>query len=769
MNHEELLKIFAEEVQEYLQLLNDGLLKVEMQNAEEQAHLLKELNRYAHSMKGAARAVGFGNIETISHHMEEIFHLTIHDGYAITPDIADTLYDGLDLIENTIHGNEVDGEIVNDVIAQFESIVLKARTPNTPKPYTDTSREMPAITLTEGVDKAPEIADMRTTREIRIQEDMDDILPTMVLKSVDESMPVAISKLDYLMAEASELLILRMQGEEREHLLNQIQGQVTRWQREWRSVRAAYIRLMRRLQDENAGELAILLRFMESNQRYLHNTSRQLNQLSQHLKQDHLHIGTVADNLQHDVANLRMMPFETILNGFHRMVRDIARDLNKQIHFDITGAGVEVDKSVLTALRDPLTHLIRNALDHGIEASIEERVKAGKSPVGRIGIQIEQRGGEISIEIFDDGRGLDVDKIRNKAVEHGILSETEAAQASPDELKLLIFYSGFSTSSTVTTLSGRGLGMDIVRERVESLRGRIHIYSDWGKGSRVEIRVPVSLTRQRCIVLRVGKHDFAIPSVMVSRMELIRRSQIFTSEGKEMVHINQQPMPLLSLGSMLNIYSKPKEDELVRVLAIHSADRAIAIEVDELKIEVELVLKPLGPELANTPYIAGGAILGSGEVLIILDGNELVRHTTGTSLPRRSAAVRATQSTPAVQILRALVVDDSITTRTLEKNILEAIGINVQTAINGEEAWQIILENEFDVIISDVEMPKLNGIELVQRIRAHKQLNHLPIILLTSLSKPEQREAGLKAGANAYLVKSQFDQQILLETIKAVL
>jgi len=796
MNDSELLNIFRDEVSEYIQALNDGLLKVEIVEGEEQHTLLREMNRYSHSMKGAARAVGLSLIETISHYMEEVYQGALEDKLTLTPDIADTMYDGLDLIQNVMDGTENKEDVIAEVLANLEVIVVQATTekaseadtpttapPTNGKAHQDTlkqdSKEIPAIHLkrdTKPVQRVPRPPATPTppaeTSPPPNKQDTAEVAPTMIMRPAEESIRVSVNKLDQLMAEASELVVARMQGEERYQRADKLRDMLAEWQREWRSVRTDYIRLVRRVQDANqtaSEEIQTLFKFLETNQRYLSDANRQLGQLVQLLLQDNLHLATLSDQLQDDVSQLRMMPFETVIGAMQRMVRDLARDTEKPIHFDIDGGTVEIDKTVLDALKDPLLHLLRNAVDHGIETPAE-REAAGKAPTGRISLTVEQRGSEIIIRVSDDGHGIDLERIRKKALSKGLLDENTIANLNDEEVRLLIFHSGFSTMDQVTSLSGRGLGMDIVRERVEGLRGRVSIISERGSGTTITLNVPVSLTRIRCILLTLGDEQYAVPSIMVSRMGTFPQSDVYTAEGRNMVNISGHPMPLVSLADILDAPSRGSDDQAnVNLVVLQAADRAAAFEIDDLSSEMELVLKPLGSELANTPYIAGASLLGSGEVIIVLDANDLVRKASGAALPRRRSSFVRSSSSNATQQLRVLVVDDSITTRTLEKNILETAGFDVYVAIDGAEAWSQLSEIDVDVIISDVEMPNMTGLQLTQKIKEHPQTKHLPVILLTSLSKPEQREAGLRAGADAYLVKSRFDQSELLETIQSVL
>ena len=802
MKDSELLNIFWGEVNEYLEALNNGLLQIEMlaEDDKETFHnLVREMNRVAHSMKGAARAVNLGVIEAVSHYMEEVFEAALKDAVELTPDNCDTLYDGLDVIQNISNGEENDEEALATVLSRLEQMVATAPAPDA----TSDSRQMPAVHVNgnerdstessddvddnntsdsaKGSDPEPDkkTADsngsvtVRSTQTIRTTSLMtgqfkSTDMGTIAIRSVEETVRITVSKLDRLMAEATELLVARMHGEEQHSDIRDLRQLHAKWQREWRGVRAAYIRLVRRYQEnmdeEISSELPIILRFLESNQRYLSEAFRSLTQLDQSTAQYNMQLSTLADQLQDDISRMRMTPFETVIGGFQRVLRDLARDLGKQVQFDVIGAGVDIDKTVLDALRDPLLHLLRNAVDHGVEMP-DVRERSGKSPVGHIQVIVEQRGSEIVIRVSDDGKGIDPNVVRVAITKNKILTESEAAALTDDEVRMYVFHPGLSTKQELTTLSGRGLGMDIVRDRVESLRGRVSLHSVMGEGTTTTINVPVSLTRIRCVLIQLGEQSFAIPSAMVIRMGEVNRDEVFTAEGREMLLINDRPTPLASLGSILDM-ATTNNDDVMKIVTLQATDRIVTFEVDDLFSEQELVLKPLGPELARAPFVTGAALLGSGAVIIVLDVNDLVRQAIGTTLPRRRVLITAPTTTQ--RRLRVLVVDDSITTRTLEKNILETAGFEVHVAMDGLEAWRMLPEHDFDVVISDVEMPNMNGLQLATQIKS-SQYRDVPIILLTSLAKPEQKEAGLRAGADAYLVKSRFDQGELLETIQAVL
>lgn len=746
----DLLSIFRDEVGEYLSTLNSTLLQLETSTVDTEA--MRELNRVAHSMKGAARAVGLKVIETIAHYMEDVFDAALNDHLGLSPDVCDLLYDGLDLIQNAVDGAENDADTLAQVLARLEQVVAAGAA---------------AAPVDDGAAAVPPPADPAPAP---VSPALDTT--TVLIRTAEESIRVPVSKLDRLMAEVSELLVARMQSEERQQEVEDLRRVHGRWRREWQGVRGAYIRLARRLQsdqDDLRDDLATLFKFLETNQRRLQETNQGLTQLVQALRQDNLRLTTLADQLQDDIGGMRMVAFDTLLGGFQRIVRDLARDTGKQVHLDVSGAAVEIDKTVLDVLRDPLMHLLRNAVDHGIEAP-DERERQGKPRGGRVLIDVEQRGSEILVRVGDDGRGIDPALVRQAAVRQHLLSRQEADLISDDEARSLIFHPGLTTAAEVTAISGRGIGMDVVRDRVESLRGRLSVQSALGSGTTISLSMPVSMTRIRCVLLRAGDETYAIPSTVISRMVTLPRAEVFTAESREMVVIDGQPMALARLADVLSlpVAARAGDGELVMALVLRAADRTVAFEVDDLVSERELVLKPLGPEIARARFVSGAALLGTGAVIVVLDANDLVRVATGTAITRRWLPDEAQPPAPAERRLRVLVVDDSITTRTLEKNILETAGFDVTVAIDGVEGWLRLNEGDYDVVISDVEMPNMNGLDLTRQIRSSSHTRDIPIILLTSLARPEQQQAGLQAGADAYLIKSQFDQGELLRMIWAV-
>ena len=770
----ELLNIFWVEVGDYLQKLNSLLLQTEAA-AQANPEAVREMNRFAHSMKGAARAVGIGVIETLSHYMEDIFGAALKSKLELTPGTCDLLYDSLDLIQNVVNGVDNSTDALATTIARLEQTIA-SEAENGTENHTEEKRSTSntaaietAIVHDSDVPK-PTIVPKPASRTITASSNgahPSDEMMTVLLPTTEESVRVPVSRMDRLMGEVSELLVARMHSEERAREFQRLQKLNQRWQREWRSVRTAYIRLARRMQHEQGEmweEVVTLFHFLEENQRYLQETQRQLAHLSRELTQYNASLTMLTEQLQDDISGMRLVPFDTLVSSFQRLIRDLARDMTKEVHLVVEGSMVEMDKTALDALKEPIMHLLRNSVDHGIEHPTE-RERNGKLPIGSVHITVEQRGKEIIIRVSDDGRGLDSTGILRKAELLGMVSSQVAADLSPEEVYNLIFHPGLSTAAELTAISGRGMGMDIVRIRVESLRGRVSVQSVAGRSTTFTMRLPLSLTRLSCILLQVGGQDFAVPSVSVWRMLKLRRDQWFTAEGRDMVIIEERPIPVISLAGVLGNAAAPEAEE-IPLMVLSSGEKYIAFQVDDLYSEQELVLKPLGPEITNAPYISGGALLGTGDVIIVLDPNDLIRGASGQ--PRIPRRIEKIAEPIEEKRLRVLIADDSITTRTLEKHILETAGYEVYVAVDGAEAWERLREIQPDVVISDVEMPRMTGLELAARIKGDEQTRRIPVVLLTSLAKPQQQEAGLKAGADAYLVKSRFEQGELLRVIRSV-
>ncbi|MCQ3929818.1 MAG: hypothetical protein DPW16_05120 [Chloroflexi bacterium] len=731
----ELQQLFQMEAAEHLNTMNRLLLELETaadMPPEQYEATVRELFRVAHSIKGAARTVGSSDIEQIGHALEEVFEEFRRGTLALTPSAADILYDGLDAIEILLGGT---GEV------QQENLLASLRgLTNTKESPTATTNTSVAVITHE--------------------------LETVAPLGRDETIRVGLGKLDTLLNETSNLLSLHMSIEERTDQLRALRDKHRRWQKKWRSVQTAYIQLLRIAGDkpEALGVWADLLEFLHDTQNYMQNSAQLIQQLEHNLRDDAIALGLTASGLQSGVRAMRLLPFETLVAGFRRMVRDVARDLGKEVMFQTTGTHVELDRQVLEKIKDPVMHLLRNAIDHGIETP-EVRGTVGKPAQGLILLSLVQRGSRVHLMVADDGRGIDAERTHRKAVTMGLISGEDAEKLSETEVYELLLQPGMTTRDTVSEISGRGVGLDVVRQAVEALQGQMSIQSKPGDGTRFEITLPVSLSTLHCIMVKSGEEIYAIPSVSVTRVVNYHQESEFSMTGQPMLTLDGQVMPVTFLNDLLE---RPSQENMPAqfALVLATAEKRLAVVVDDILAEQEIMVRNLSTEFSRVRNISGATILANGDVVIILNVSDLMKSAQSRTVRRRQI-VAPTQ--PAPQQRRILVVDDSITTRTLQKNILEAAGYEVITATHGVEALKKLETGPVELVISDVQMPWMDGFELTVQIRKHPQYKNLPIILVTSLDSPENKEMGFRAGADAYIVKGVFDQNELLQTIKSLL
>ena len=487
------------------------------------------------------------------------------------------------------------------------------------------------------------------------------------------------------------------------------------------------------------------------------------------MEQSNRMLGSMVDDLLYEVKKTSLLPFSTLFSIFPRMVREISRDLGKDVDLELSGGDVEIDKRILEGLKDPVIHLIRNAIDHGIETP-DARKRQQKSPWGKIRIAVFQpESNKVQVSISDDGIGINLEKIRNKAVQNKLLSASRADELTDDETLSLIFQSGISTSPLITEISGHGLGMAIVKEHIDNLGGLILISTDPDRGTTFKIEMPVSLATFRGVVVSASGHDFILPVAHIEHTIRIKPGDIKSVENKSVISLNGHPVSLIGLSDILGLPNLPLPDTPAKkftmpVVILGSGEKTIACIVDNVSNEQEVLVKNLGKQLKRVPSISGATILGNGRVVPILNVNDLISASSGKSIS--SAMEKKIDMKKKEKQKSLLVVEDSFTSRTLLKNILEATGYGVTTAIDGEDGFQQLKAQNFDAVISDVEMPKMNGFELTKKIRGDEMLAEKPVVLVTSLDTREDRERGVDAGADAYIVKSNFDQSNLLEVLK---
>ena len=762
----QLIESFKTEQQEHIQNINRGLLALEKnpKAAGRQAYL-DEIFREAHSLKGAARAVGMTTVESLGHALEDILLKAKEGRLAFSSELFDLMYQALDAVELMMGqleaGNSAPPISVLTLLARLEE--AQHEIPPAPAAH-PLPKEQITIQQTQDPAEAPEeieTAYSAATHTPRLTD--TPIQPAQP----DETIRVSVNKLDALMNQFGELVSAKIRAEQRLAEVHAYQLFSSEWQKSWQTYRNHYNRLLRSNPLESLNghgkDFEALMAFITYNQDQLGLLAGQSNALFRQLSNDTQRLSLIINELQEEIKRVRMLPLSTITVTFERMVRDLAREQSKQIAFNIIGGETELDKRVLEQIKDPLIHLLRNAIDHGIEPP-QDRQQAGKAATGSITLSAGQQGNNVVITIKDNGRGLDIPAIRQSSVRKGLLSQSEAEKLGDAQAANLIFNAGLSTSKIITDISGRGVGLDVVRRNIEALHGTLAVTSIPEQSATFTLTLPLTLASSRGLLVRSGGQTFALPLTTVERMLQIDRSRVASVEGREAITYQETPVALAWLEDLLELPPGSREREQITVVIVTVAEKRLGLIVDDLIGEQEIVIKALGKQLNKVGGIAGATTLGSGEVVLVLHTADLVKLAARTASTTSLLSPARRDETPHQKTI--LVVDDSITTRTLEKNILEAVGYQVRLATDGEEAFSLLVADQLpDLIISDVNMPRLDGFQLTDRIKQDGRFSAIPVILVTSLDSPADKARGIEVGADAYIVKSRFEQGNLLETI----
>jgi two-component system chemotaxis sensor kinase CheA len=462
---------------------------------------------------------------------------------------------------------------------------------------------------------------------------------------------------------------------------------------------------------------------------------------------------------------LVMLPMSTLGTLLPKAVRDLSRDEGKETEFVLRGDEVCIDKRVLDEMKDPLLHLLRNSVDHGVETP-DVRRRAGKPARATITLAVSSvDGNQVELRVSDDGAGIDIARVTAAAIQRGVLTPEAAARLSDDAALSLVFEPELSTSPIITEVSGRGLGLAIVRETAERLGGRVSIDSRSGAGTDIRIRLPLTLATFRGVLIEAEQRLFIVPTAQVERALRFKAEHVETVEGRETLALDGRAVALVRLADVLHLPPVQRSSappDPTPALILGAGEQRMALAVDALHDEREVLVKPLKKPLIRVRNLAGATVLGSGEVVPILNVADVLKSARSAGAPARAAPLAPTPATAK----RVLVAEDSITSRMLIKGILESAGYRVQTAVDGMAAFAALRAETFDCVVSDVEMPRMNGFDLTARIRADRSLSELPVVLVTALDSREDKERGIDVGANAYLVKSSLDQSNLLETLR---
>ena len=731
-----LREAFVIEAEEHLHALTSGLLELE-KGADEtrRTEITETIYREAHSLKGAARAVSREDIESICQALESVFAQWKQKAAPVAAETFDVLNRAVDLLARRLRlpdaaTGTADRAEITDMVRQLGG------GPAHPPPTAPTAT-------------AP------------VPEPEPPIAPEAETLQLGGAVRVRMAKLDSLLRHAEEMIGVKLTAGRQAAELHALSGVLAAWRKEWAGVRD----LTRTdLASQSPAALAKLAGFLEWNQDYMRTVEKRLTALAAAAARDERSTGALIDELLTDAKRLVMLPFATLLDVFPKIVRDLGRDQRKEIALHLDGREIEIDKRILHEMKDALLHLVRNSIDHGLEEP-RARTAAHKPAAGSLTLAVTQLdGSKVEILIADDGAGIDVERVKAAAVRTGIISEEEARALEERAALALVFTSGVSTSRIITEISGRGLGMAIAREKVERLGGTIAIETVRGAGTVFRIVLPVTLATFQGVLVGVGSQTFVIPTAKIDCIKRVAREDIRTVENRETIVIEGQVVALARLDEVLGLPPRAGSDPHVEVVVLGTAEKRIGFAVDAVLSEQEVLVKIIGKPLLRVRNIAGATLLASGSPALILNATDLLQ--SAVRLAAAPGRARPREAAPAARALSILVADDSITSRMLLKNILESAGYLVTTAIDGVDALTALKTRDFDLLVSDVEMPRMDGFDLTAKVRADKKLAELPIVLVTALGSREHQERGAEAGANAYIVKGNFDQSNLLEVLR---
>lgn len=776
---QEILQDFLVESFELIEQLDQDL--VELESRPEDLELLNRIFRVAHTVKGASSFLNFDVLTHLTHHMEDVLNRARHGELVISPDIMDVILESIDLMKTLLHiirdtsedsgvdvsscvarldkcvggTGEVESPVVNstpkpevkvepkveeekqvvdedsidydnmdadEIEAEIERLLKQRqaedkakrdskKTSNTDNPQNEEQYEEeefePVIKTPMSVKPIPQPVHTNVSVSLDDSEDARAAAPAKKQPAVEQTIRVDVKRLDHLMNLIGELVLAK----------NRL------------------IKINDDVEERYEGE-----GFLE-----------ELNQVVSI-------VSLVTTDLQIAVMKTRMLPIGKVFNKFPRMIRDLSRELNKKIELEIYGEETELDKSIVEEVGDPLVHIIRNSCDHGIEIP-KIRAEQGKSETGTIKLKAYNEGNQIVIQIDDDGKGLDADMLKRKSLEKGIITQKESENMSDKDAFNLIFKPGFSTAATVTNVSGRGVGMDVVKTNIEKLNGIIDINSEIGVGTSIKLKIPLTLAIIQALLVGVQEEHYAIPLASVLETVRISKDEVYTVEGRSVMRLREDVLSLVHIGDIFEVERILDSSEYAYVVVLGLGTSKLGLIVDTLVGQEEIVIKSLGEFLKGIEGIAGATIRGDGGVTLIVDViaiMEMSKRVKATVLKdTTSDAAMLSREKTKPSDYTVMIVDDSKTDRTIMRKALEPLGISLVEAGDGQEALSILKQGDhnFDAMLIDIEMPRMDGYTLAIEIKKYNRYKNLPLIAVTSRTGKSDRMRGVESGMVEYITK----------------
>ncbi|MDF9755423.1 hybrid sensor histidine kinase/response regulator [Pseudomonas hunanensis] len=752
MRDASLLELFSLEAEAQTQVLSAGLMALERNPA--QPDQLEACMRAAHSLKGAARIVGIDAGVSVAHVMEDCLVAAQEGRLLLRPEHIDALLQGTDLLMRIATPGDQGGEAAVAVfLAQMTtlldpsapvSVIAQAGVPSAP-PAAMPARPEPEPTLQAPTEPEPEAEPVPARkagkrggeggeRVLRVTADRLNSLLDLSSKSLVET-----QRLKPYLATLQRLKRMHGQG------MRGLDGL--------------------KAQLEESGQGPEVLEALAQTQQLLAETQQILLQQAADLDEFGWQASQRAQLLYDTALACRMRPFADVLTGQSRMVRDLGRSLDKPVRLLIEGEKTQVDRDVLEKLEAPLTHLLRNAVDHGIELP-EQRLLAGKPSEGTVRLRASHQAGLLILELSDDGAGIDLQRLRESIVERALSPAETVAQMSEAELLTFLFLPGFSLRDTVTEVSGRGVGLDAVQHMVRELRGSIELTQVAGQGCCFHVEVPLTLSVVRSLVVEVGGEAYAFPLAHIERTVDVAAEAIVQIEGRQHFWHEGRHIGLVAASQLLSRPAAQGDEQSLRVVVIREREQLYGVAVERLIGERVLVVMPLDPRLGKVQDISAGALLDDGSVVLIVDVEDLLRSVDKLlSTGRLERIERGGRGAKGAVRKRILVVDDSLTVRELQRKLLGHRGYEVAVAVDGMDGWNALRSDDFDLLITDIDMPRMDGIELVTLVRRDNRLQSLPVMVVSYKDREEDRRRGLDAGADYYLAKASFHDDALLDAV----
>jgi len=745
MRDASLLELFSLEADAQTQVLSAGLLALERNPT--QADQLEACMRAAHSLKGAARIVGVDAGVSVAHVMEDCLVSAQESRLYLQPEHIDALLQGTDLLMRiATPGNDVGPADIEAYVALMERLLDPSHPspgvapPTVPEPAPEPVLEElppepePAPPVTSDPPRQGKRMTEGGGRVLRVTAERLNSLLDLSSKSLVETQRIK----PYLVS----LQRLKRIQSQSVRALDTLDGQLK----------------TQHLSLEAQEALADARRLLGEAQALLAEKTAELDEFG-------WQAGQRAQVLYDTALACRMRPFADVLAGQVRMVRDLGRSLGKQVRLEIEGEKTQVDRDVLEKLEAPLTHLLRNAVDHGIEMP-EQRVLAGKPAEGLIRLRASHQAGLLVLELSDDGNGVDLERLRGTIVERKLSPLETALRLSEEELLTFLFLPGFSLRDKVTEVSGRGVGLDAVQHMVRQLRGAVVLEQAAGQGSRFHLEVPLTLSVVRSLVVEVGEEAYAFPLAHIERMCDLAPEDIVQLEGRQHFWHEGRHVGLVAASQLLQRPAGQSPSETLKVVVIRERDAVYGIAVERFIGERTLVVLPLDDRLGKVQDISAGALLDDGSVVLIVDVEDMLRSVDKLlNTGRLERIARRSQQTAEAPRKRVLVVDDSLTVRELQRKLLLNRGYEVAVAVDGMDGWNALRSEDFDLLITDIDMPRMDGIELVTLLRRDSRLQSLPVMVVSYKDREEDRRRGLDAGADYYLAKASFHDDALLDAV----